>query len=434
MFPTARTLSVHLSRSPACEAFANERDRKRKARKVALMNAAFVVQSSKRPALLRRDVVNDITHITQNEPDREVVLKDWSDFNFADMYGDEMEVYEQDVDTESVHLDDDDVSVMSDDTDNIQFVPPPNDIPLMFTTDQKWTIALLKLLDDMNAPDYAFKAIIKWARAAKDDNYSFFPKGGLSRSKNVDILFQSMTNATQLLPAIQPVSEANVSQCELQAAQRLAYSIMIDTVYSRLWDSADNHSDINANKAVETDNNSPSTGRATFATVVRNEHPHVSWSKRVTVKWDTDTDTTKMDPPRALSEFLLMTFGNPVRFCTECRMGKNIFRCHPDFQSDGALFDWMRAEFHGRVYPCRLSAVVVIHDDAINTDRLELVVQRATQTTGINSVLLTEWLWSSEYHVILPSDVKSPCFVVSIKEDLSKILETLPIEDWHNAF
>ena len=56
------------------------------------MNAAFVVQSSKRPALLRRDVVNDITHITQNEPDREVMLKDWSDFNFADMYGDEMEV------------------------------------------------------------------------------------------------------------------------------------------------------------------------------------------------------------------------------------------------------------------------------------------------------------------------------------------------------
>ena len=88
------------------------------------MNAAFVVESSKRPALLRRDVVNDITHITQNEPDREVVLKDWSDFNFADMYGDEMEVYEQDIDTESAHSDDDDVSVMSDDTDNIQFPPP----------------------------------------------------------------------------------------------------------------------------------------------------------------------------------------------------------------------------------------------------------------------------------------------------------------------
>jgi hypothetical protein len=35
----------------------------------------------------------------------------------------------------------------------IYFRPPPKDHPLMFTSDQKWTIAvLLKLLDDMNAP------------------------------------------------------------------------------------------------------------------------------------------------------------------------------------------------------------------------------------------------------------------------------------------
>ena len=93
LFPTAHALSVHLARSPACKEFANKRDRKRKERKVALMNADFVVHSSKRPTLLCRDVVNDITqHITQNEPDREVVLKDWTDFNFADMYGNEMEV------------------------------------------------------------------------------------------------------------------------------------------------------------------------------------------------------------------------------------------------------------------------------------------------------------------------------------------------------
>ena len=35
-----------------------------------------------------------------------------------------------------------------------------------YSTDQKWTVALLKLLDDMNTPDYAFKAILTWARAA----------------------------------------------------------------------------------------------------------------------------------------------------------------------------------------------------------------------------------------------------------------------------
>jgi hypothetical protein len=32
--------------------------------------------------------------------------------------------------------------------------------PFMYSTDQKWTIALLKLLDDMNAPDCAFAPIL----------------------------------------------------------------------------------------------------------------------------------------------------------------------------------------------------------------------------------------------------------------------------------
>jgi hypothetical protein len=50
----------------------------------------------------------------------------------------------------------------------------------MHTTDQKWTIDLLKVLDDMNAPDYAFGDILSWARGAHSANYSFNPPGGLS--------------------------------------------------------------------------------------------------------------------------------------------------------------------------------------------------------------------------------------------------------------
>jgi hypothetical protein len=83
-----------LARSPACEQFANGRDRNRNVRKLSLLNAEIVVQSSKRSMPLRRDGINDITHIVQHDCCENEVCKDWSDFNFFDMYGDEMDAYE----------------------------------------------------------------------------------------------------------------------------------------------------------------------------------------------------------------------------------------------------------------------------------------------------------------------------------------------------
>jgi hypothetical protein len=113
----------------------------------------------------RRVVIKDITHIVQCDYENKV-LKDWSDFNFPDMNDDKMEAFEQDDATnlsaqdnatDCSSLKGDDVSVLSHETDKFDFVPPPKDHPLMFTSDQKWTIALLKLLDDMNAPDMRLK-------------------------------------------------------------------------------------------------------------------------------------------------------------------------------------------------------------------------------------------------------------------------------------
>ena len=63
-------------------------------------------------------------------------------------------------------------------------------------------IALLKLLDDMNAPDYAFGFVLQWARAASAAKYSFAPPGGLSSNRNIDVLFASLSNARQLLPSV----------------------------------------------------------------------------------------------------------------------------------------------------------------------------------------------------------------------------------------
>jgi hypothetical protein len=111
----------------------------------------------------------------------------------------------------------------------------------------------------------------------------------------------------------------------------------------------------------------PNTGRATFATVACFNHPQVPYSKKFAVTWETETDTARIDPPLALSKFMLQQFGNPVGFCSEFRIGKHIFRYHPSFQSDGAMYNWMKADFQGTVYPCLLAAVAVSTDDDVTT-------------------------------------------------------------------
>ena len=75
--------------------------------------------------------------------------------------------------------------------------------PWLFSNEQKWTIALLKLLDDMNAPDYAYASVLRWARGANAAGYSFNAEAaGLSRSRSVDLLFSVVKNAQQLLPSV----------------------------------------------------------------------------------------------------------------------------------------------------------------------------------------------------------------------------------------
>jgi hypothetical protein len=74
------------------------------------------------------------------------------------------------------------------------------------TVDEKWTAALLKVMDNINAPDYVFGLILAWARGASTKEYSFHPQGGLDCASNVTVLVKSIANATQLLHSVLSVS------------------------------------------------------------------------------------------------------------------------------------------------------------------------------------------------------------------------------------
>ena len=70
----------------------------------------------------------------------------------------------------------------------------------MYTTKQKSTVSLLKILDEANALKYAFDQVLEWAPLASNSRYSFRPVGGHSRSKNT--LINSVQNDNKLLPFV----------------------------------------------------------------------------------------------------------------------------------------------------------------------------------------------------------------------------------------
>ena len=101
------------------------------------------------------------------------------------------------------------------DTSALPPIPDTTVQPWLYSDDQKWTVALLKILDDMNAPDYAFASVLGWARGANAACYSFYPDGGLWRSHSIDQLFSVVKNANQILPSVIKVTVPHGVPCDV---------------------------------------------------------------------------------------------------------------------------------------------------------------------------------------------------------------------------
>ena len=215
-FATEKAFTMHLQRSPLCLAFVHcDRQRISQPCKGKRVNATFadtVVTCTKRPKALRCEIVNDaLDDLSANAVSGapllqfELEMDDNNDAIFDDAKNIQMLMH--DANDEPSDID----CVCPTEADTIK------ESQFMFSTDQKWTISLLKILDNMNAPDYAFESILKWARNAHADGYSFYPNGGPSRIHNIDVLFKSVANAQRLLPSVISVAVPHGAPCDVIA-------------------------------------------------------------------------------------------------------------------------------------------------------------------------------------------------------------------------
>jgi hypothetical protein len=130
-------------------------------------------------------------------------------------------------------------------------------------------------------------------------------------------------------PGRQAQKQIEVSAYELQAAQRLMYSFMIDTIHTRIWDGPHSDDDVPDKCDVDSsmmtrDKNFQSTGQATFGCVHRDK---LGKEYQYKVDWDTRTHTDLLMLPIALMEFLFDSFKgvDKIAFCTKYKQDVHTF-------------------------------------------------------------------------------------------------------------
>ena len=230
---------------------------------------------------------------------------------------------------------------------------------------------------------------------------------------------------------------------EQQSAKRFADSRMVQQLYSRMerndlipgspepleeeWEDEDDDIKLRQEEDYII---SESHGRATFATLTKDENG-------MKLKWHTRS-AKNLGIRLDLAHYLLDNFGDCVTFCTEYVRDDLKFRCHPNFQDGGPMYDWFRVLFDmeeddGTPYqgtvPCQLQAVVITNYNTPE-QKFHLVVQFCEKINeNGSSVLFTEWEFDQQsYHTVETCSLHSPCFVVMISEN--RVVEAKPLEQW----
>jgi len=159
-FSSFRALALHTAKTPACSNF---------------LARAKIAQNS---TTARDQILNDVHSIAKNIQDQN------EEYTYDNVGGSVIE------DDNQTNID------KKQDIFNALFIPP----------EHKYTIMLLKILDDMNAPDYAFTKIMQWAKQAFQNGYNFEPTAGTSRKSNIQQLQNLCFQSKSLLPKVQTVN------------------------------------------------------------------------------------------------------------------------------------------------------------------------------------------------------------------------------------
>ena len=168
IFCSERALSQHMARSAGCTAFLLHQQQKMASGSCPLQSnkrhrtTSVIAASANKASALQSHFVNNAmiagSNLVGEHNDNDSPVNGWYDDNATCSSPTGTSASTTNFPTDS--------SIYNDSSENIQTVSP-------YTIPQKWTVELLKILDEFNAPDQAFEEIIRWAQGAYKDGFNF---------------------------------------------------------------------------------------------------------------------------------------------------------------------------------------------------------------------------------------------------------------------
>ena len=210
LFCSESALSQHMARSAGCTAFLLHQQQKMASGSCPLQSnkrhrtTSVIAASANKASALQSHFVNNAmitgSNLVGEHNDNDSPVNGWYDENATGRSPTGTSASTTNFPTDS--------SIYNDSSENIQTVSP-------YTVPQKWTVELLKILDEFNAPDQAFEEIIRWAQGAYKDGFNFEPPAGVTRNRNITIMCKSLQNAQHLLPSVKTVTVPHGNPCDV---------------------------------------------------------------------------------------------------------------------------------------------------------------------------------------------------------------------------
>lgn len=210
-YESQRSMSLHLNRNPSCAAylqsqtFTSHRQFEFKCKPADEYNNPTIQSNRINPHLV--DVTPRDRHANDKDVDDDddvAAMENESTSDDSACHKNESlrTAFETVNFDRFIYLDDDDGYESGNESKDEDVANKPDEgFEFCVSKEQKHIIMLAKLLDNINAPDYAMHDILQWASNAYADGFNFHPKA-YSRQHNLNWIYGLVHNSKMLLPTV----------------------------------------------------------------------------------------------------------------------------------------------------------------------------------------------------------------------------------------